>query len=355
MLHPTDVDFAWAQPDVVPANAPTYMSARYQALFAAHDGSDTRVLLCRAGEHTALLPLLVRDLGRGAREAYTAYGYGGFLGDLLLSEDGIDGLRRHLADDGIVALFLRHSPFLGNHAAMPEGRSRLNRLTYAVNLQRNDDTFAAFLARMPQKLRWSANFALRAGLRVVFHPLSGRSEEKLSEFYSQYRAVMEAKGAADYYLFSEKFFLEHAVRLGEHCELVEVADDRGNFRAGAFFLLDRSGWVHYHLSAAPREAMKLQAMELLVLSALHHYSHAGYHTLHLGGGLALDETDGLSRFKSKFASRKLEFHISTLVCDETSYQRERARRPLAHPDFFLVADARGNSAPDRADQVSGHT
>lgn len=345
MLHPTaDVDFAWAHPDVVPANAPTYMNARYQALFAEHDGSDTRVLLCRAGEHTALLPLLVRDLGRGAREAYTAYGYGGFLGDLLLSEDAIDGLRRHLADDGIVALFLRHSPFLGNQAAMPEGRRRLNRLTYAVDLQRND-TFAEFLAHMPQKLRWSGNFALRADLRVVFHPLSGGSHEIVSEFYSHYRAVMEAKGTEHYYLFSEQFFLEHAIRLGEHCELVEVTDDRGNFRAGAFFLLDRSGWVHYHLSAAPREAMKLQAMELLVLSALHHYGNAGYHSLHLGGGLALDETDGLSRFKSKFASRKLEFHISTLVCDQSRYQHERARLPLSSPDLFLVGDARGGCAP----------
>ena len=352
MSHSTsDVDFDWAPPDAVPANAPIYMDARYQSLIAEHDGSDARVLLCRAGERTAQLPLLVRDLGPRAREAYSAYGYGGFLGDPMLSADAIGGLRRHLADDGIVALFLRHSPFLANQAAMPGGLSRLNRLTYAADLQR-DNSFAAFLARVPKKLRWSANFALRAGLRVVFHPLSDGADEKILAFYAQYRAVMEAKGTAGYHLFSEHFFLEHARRLGGDCQLAEVTNDRGDFLGGAFFLVDRSGWVHYHLSAAPRETMKLRAMELLILSALHRFGNAGYRALHLGGGHALDESDGLSRFKSKFASHKLEFHISTLVCDETSYQRERARLPLAHPGFFLVADARGNPPPAPADHLA---
>lgn len=78
-----------------------------------------------------------------------------------------------------------------------------------------------------------------------------------------------------------------------------------------------------------------------MLSALHRYGQRGLTALHLGGGHALDESDGLSRFKSKFADRKLEFHCSAIVCNADAYAHERDRLPLAHPLFFLISDARG--------------
>jgi hypothetical protein len=284
--------------------------------------------------------MLVRDMGGGLREAYSAYGYGGFFGDVALEEADVAGLQRHLANEGVVALFLRHSPFLDNQRALPEGLSRLNRHTYAVALQA-EESFGQLLARIPQKLRWSANFALRAGLNVHFHPLSDCSDERILAFYREYVTLMAAKDTSEYYFFSESFFLDHARRLAGDCELAEVIDGNGQFLGGAFFLMDQAGWVHYHLSAARREAMKLQGMELLMLYAFQRYGQRGHRSLHLGGGHSLDETDGLSRFKAKFASVKLDFHCTSLICDERAYAHERARLPLAHPSFFLISDARG--------------
>jgi hypothetical protein len=336
------IKFEWASPQAMPDVAPVYMGARYQSLFAAHDASEARLLTCRVGNRLSRLPLLVRQVSQETREAYSAYGYGGFFGDLTFAEKDVDGLRRYLGEAGIAALFLRHSPFLDNHISLPEGLSQLNRRTYAVAL-RAGETMAALLARVPQKLRWSANFALRSGLSVTFQALSECTEERILAFYREYASLMEEKGTSDYYRFSETFFLEHARRLGADCELAEVLDADGRFLGGAFFLLDRSSWVHYHLSAALREAMKLQGMELLMLSALQRYGERGYCSLHLGGGHALDEMDGLSRFKAKFADRKLDFYCSALVCDETAYARERARLPLAHPSYFLISHARGTS------------
>lgn len=334
------VKYAWATPRSMPDAAPIYMRERYQSLFAAHDGCEAKLLACRAGDLRSWLPMLVRDMGGGVREAYSAYGYGGFFGDLTLEEADIDSLRRHLADEGIVALFLRHSPFLNNRRALPDSLSRLNRHTYAATLQA-EESFSQLLARIPQKLRWSANFASRAGLKVHFHPLSDCPDEKILAFYREYVALMAAKDTSDYYHFSESFFLDHARRLGGDCELAEVVDGSGQFLGGAFFLLDQAGWVHYHLSTARREAMRLQGMELLMLSAFHRYGGRGHRSLHLGGGHSLDETDGLSRFKAKFASVKLDFHCTSLICDERTYLHERARLPLAYPSFFLISDARG--------------
>lgn len=330
----------WVQPQALPGDAPIYMNERYQSLLAAQDGSETCLLSCRAGNQVALLPLLVRDVGNGTREAYSAYGYGGFFGGFSLADEHIAVLRAYLADAGIVALFLRHSPFLANQSALPDHLTRLNRITYAATLQ-DECSFTEYLARVPQKLRWSANYAKRAGLTVEFNRLEECSQDKILAFYQQYSTLMAAKGTSDYYRFSESFFLDHARRLGNDCELALVIDCEGQFLAGAFFLLDKSGWAHYHLSAASIESMKLQGMELLMLSALHRYGQLGLTALHLGGGHALDESDGLSRFKSKFADRKLEFHYSAIVCDAQVYARERERLPLVYPSLFLISDARG--------------
>lgn len=341
MPHSTsEIVFEWVHPQALPSDAPIYMNERYQSLLAAQDGSEARLLSCRSGNQGAWLPLLVRDVGDGTREAYSAYGYGGLFGGLRLTDEDVDGLRAFLADAGIVALFLRHSPFLANQLALPDHLTRLNRITYAATLQ-GEGTFTDYLARVPQKLRWSANYALRAGLKVAFHPLTECTPDRILAFYRQYTTLMAAKGTSDYYRFSESFFLDHVRRLGKDCELGEVTDGEGQFLAGAFFLLDNAGWAHYHLSAACSKSMKLQAMELLMLSALHRYGQRGLTALHFGGGHALDESDGLSRFKSKFADRKLEFHCSTVVCNVDAYVRERERLPLVHPSFFLISDARG--------------
>lgn len=310
-------------------------------MLARYDHSETRVLRCEAHGYTAYLPMLASNIGNGRKEAYSAYGYGGLLGNLTLSIAEVDELRRFLADAGIVALFLRHSPFLANQEQWPNGLTELNRRTYAAELRQND-SLDSYLKTIPQKLRWSVNYARRSGLQVSFQSLSQCQPQQIQSFYRLYAELMQQKQTADYYMFSEAFFLEHTRSLGAHCELAEIVDPSSSeLIAGAFFLLDDSGWAHYHLSTATTTAMKLQGMELLLASAIHRYGNMGLHALHLGGGHVLDESDGLSRFKAKFADHKLDFCCTKLICDQAGYQAERDRLPLKHPNFFLISDARG--------------
>jgi hypothetical protein len=331
--------FAWLA-EMPGQQLPIYMGGAYQHLFGQYDDCTARVLACRFGERTLHLPLLVRELGGGAKEAFSAYGYGGLLGQGQLGVEEVDALRAFLASESVLCVFLRHSPFLANQLLLPADLVELNRRTYAAALVQHEH-FDAYLAGVAQKCRWAVNYARRAGLQVRFTPLSERLGSAVASFYGLYADLMRKKNTSDYYLFSEHFFQEHA-RLGGQCELAELIDPAtGRLLAGAFFMLDDSGWVHYHLSAADPAAMKLQGMELLMASAIFRYGNMGYRALHLGGGHALDESDGLSRFKSKFASERLDFCCSKLVCDEARYLAERARSALAHPNFFLIADARG--------------
>lgn len=336
----TTTKLAWARVEAINEKH-VYTGRAYQTLLATHDGSEARLLKCTADGQTAYLPMLVKDLGNGQKEAYSAYGYGGLLGELNLSDAGIQALRSFLSEASILAFFIRHSPFLANQKQWPDNLIELNRRTYAAELKPND-CLDTYLKGIPQKLRWSVNYARRANLQTRFHPLSGCPPQQIQSFYRLYAGLMQQKQTSGYYLFSEKFFLEHARLLGSQCELAEIVDpDSGKVIAGAFFLLDSSGWVHYHLSAATASAMKMQGMELLLASAIHRYGNMGLPALHLGGGHTLDESDGLSRFKAKFADYKLDFSCTKLVCNEAGYQSERARLPLKHPNFFLISDARG--------------
>lgn len=334
------IEFAWAV-EVPSEVAPAYMGHPYQQMLAAHDGSEARILKCCARSETAYLPVLVRDLGVGQTEAYSAYGYGGLLGQLSMSEAHIEAMCRFLSGESILAIFIRHSPFLWNQRFWPESLIELNRHTYSVTLQ-PCETFDDYLRGIPQKMRWSVNFARRSGLSVSFRPLADCPGSRIQAFYYLYSGLMLQKQTSGYYLFSEQFFLDHANALGDQCELVEVVNqETGCLLAAAFFLLDDSGMVHYHLSAALPEAMKHQGMELLLASAIHRYGNRKYRALHLGGGHALDESDGLSRFKAKFSTERLDFFCTKLVCDTVGYQRERDRMPLKNTTMFLISDARG--------------
>jgi len=325
----------------LPERHSVYHDAAYQQLFAECDGSKARLLEGVIGKKQIFLPVLVKELGGGIKEAYSAYGYGGFMGDISLSEDHFDGMKAFLASESIVALFLRHSPFLHNHELVPAQEIVINRYTYAASLKEHE-SFDDYVNELPQKVRWSVNFARRSGLRIDFRELSNSTNYRnIDAFYCLYDELMEQKQTYSYYRFSKKIFHDHIRLIGRYCELAEVIDPKSN-RAlgGAFFLFDNMGWVHYHLSAASKDVMKLQGMEYLIATAIHRYGQMGYQFIHLGGGHSLDESDGLSRFKSKFSNNRLEFYCSKIVCDECGYESERNRIPLKNSSLFLISDAR---------------
>lgn len=317
-----------------------YMKIEYLSIFEKYDEAALRVLVCEKEGKVNYLPLLIIGIGENAKEAYSCYGYGGFVGDFSLNSEDVECLRDFLGQSDVVSLFVRHSPFLGNHVLISSDVIEFNRHTYSVALQLYKN-FNHYLVNLPQKLRWSVNYARRAGLKVSFRPLSEVSKGDLDTFYEMYADLMRQKQTHRYYRFSENFIMQHALNLGKQCELVEVVDVSScEIIAGALFLLDENGWVHYHLSASRQKAAKLQAMELLISTAIYNYGARGYFSLHLGGGLAVDESDGLSKFKSKFATHRLDFYCSQIICNDVLYHKERSRLHLDNPNFFLVSQAR---------------
>lgn len=335
----SNIKFYWDLFISLPA-CPVYMEHSYQNLFASYDKTDAKLVKIIKNNEIAWLPLLVRTLESGNKEAYSAYGYGGIIGKVQLSSNEVVALCNFLYEASIISVFIRNSPFLTNENAWPENLQELNRYTYSITLNAYE-CIDNYLKKIPQKLRWSVNFARRSGLSVDFFPLLDCAPSFIQEFYQLYSELMLKKKTSQYYLFSEDFFIHHAHMLGNKCELARIIDpDSGQLLAATFFLLDKNGWVHYHLSAAQKKAMKLQAMELLIAEAIIRYGQNKYSHLHMGGGHLLDESDGLSRFKSKFSSNRFEFYCTKLICNNETYQKERQSLPLRNPNFFLISEAR---------------
>jgi len=332
----------WRQDALISNEVPIYFTSSYQTLFAG--SALPRVLEISFGPQTWAFPLLQTDLGNGAgAEVHTAYGYGGVWPvDPFPEPIDLKVIQAFFRKEGVLSAFIRHSPFLANQRLWTPESSEFNRTCYVRDLCADQD-LDTFSRQVDQKLRWSINYARRQGLSVEFQPASRWCERDVSNFYNIYLKLMEDKDTNTAYLFSEAFFFGHA-SFGDRCELAVIRDPLTmELIAGAFFLLDPTlGWAHYHLSASRRENLKSQPMELLLAEAAVRYGNQKFRSLHLGGGHAADASDGLSRFKRKFASRELPFHISKWICDQERYTMARERSAaLPNPHMFLISDARG--------------
>jgi len=335
-------ELRWAgSPDAVQPSS-IYSEPAYLEMFAEVSGATVQRLEGRHEGKRFSLPLLVRELEGGAREAFSAYGYGGISSEgSPLGPIDSEAVQRFLEKEGILDAFIRHSPFLENQAWWPESRREFNRTCYVRDLREGMD-LDAFALAVEQKLRWSINYARKAGLVVSFVPADRWESGDVSAFHGIYSELMMAKETDPSYLFPESFFQGHR-RFESRCELALIRSDAsGDILAAAFFLLDPgTGWVHYHLSASQRDRLRYQPMELMLAAASVHYGNRGFHSFHLGGGHSPDGQDGLSRFKRKFATHERPFFVSKLVCDPDGYESARTRLPLARPGLFLISDARG--------------
>jgi len=148
---------------------------------------------------------------------------------------------------------------------------------------------------------------------------------------------MDYRNAENYYYFSEEFFKDHFSKLANRCELYYIEKD-GKFISAAIFLKDVE-YVHYHFSATDREYSKLQPMDLLIIKAIYDYGNEGYKYMHLGGGLTLEGSDGLSKFKKKYSDLEREFYISKIICDEEEYYKNREKYGISNSPIFLIKDA----------------
>ncbi|MDG1004601.1 MAG: hypothetical protein P8N58_06940, partial [Emcibacteraceae bacterium] len=301
-----------------------YHTDGYLSEFANWHHAELSYVIYEGVDVDGWIPLLIKKVNENIFEAFSPYGYSGFVGKL--NDKKIEEFKLALFSRNIISCFLRHSPILNNHLGFSPHDLEYNRKTFIVDLtSMQGETFDEVRLHAHQKIRWACGYALKNNVRITFLELIKNDLEDLQQFVNIYELSMISKGASQLYRFN----LEHLLRLSEKmkgCVFLALAKDMNNkVIAGAIYITDSTGWSHYHLSACSNVGKEVQVMDLLLMYSHHNLSQMGIRYVHLGGGNEMDGTDGLGRFKKRFSTKASSFYITKYIINTKLYKVERNR------------------------------
>lgn len=255
--------------------------------------------------------------GREGRfDLQSPYGYGGpvsTVSDPAVLASLWSRYTRWCADHGILAEFVRFHPLApAGHAY--GGRVFQDRLCVAIPVQ-TADLRAAYETRC----RTAVRKAEKNGVTVREAPRAAIS----GQFPDFYRQGMRMIGAADFYLFADRYF--EALSDIRPLRLL-VAEKDGEWLAAALFFTAAKIW-EYHLSAATPEGRRLCAANLLIDVAAHQAREAGADFLFLGGGTDSSPDNPLFFFKAGFSANTCPFMIGGHAHLQSEYDAIKATFP----------------------------
>ncbi len=344
---------------LAPAEHDFYHRAAYHA-FSERMGEGRALLLhYGSGDRFLAWPCLLRDLPGGRTDATSVYGYGGPVGHGAEDEGfrarAWAAFRGAWAEQGVVSLFTRFHPLLGNAALVrglhgetePEGGEVLHLgRTVSVAL---DAAREARRMGYPQTLRQDVKKCEREGTTVSIDP----EWTHLPHLAAFYRDTMEAAEASARYRFSLRYFKALRDALGPTAHLaVATAGDRPV--AALLFTIHR-GIAQAHLTGTDRHFADRSPLKLLLDQSCDLARERGASRLHLGAGRGGFE-DSLYAFKARFSPDRHPFEVGRWILDAVEYARLAAARGLnsnVDPGVFFPAYARpvaSRNDPDRLAQ-----
>jgi hypothetical protein len=310
-------------------NCDVYHRAAYVLASAELEHSQPVGLVISYDYQQYLLPILLRPIsgpnGEAWLDASTPYGYGGVIcvdcrNGNRVAVDLFHGLREWCANRGLVSCVLRSHPLLAQDWLLPKDHhldfvtvSRRGQ-TASVPLEHWDDS-----RQCPPKLskgRRSDLAYARRNLRVTWSVSSetGDALEQFRIFRDLYEKTMQRVEAPEFFHFPRSYY-ERLSALGPDVG-VAIAWHGDSAVGGAIFM---SGpmFGHYHLSAGDEAGQKYKASTLLVVEGAKWARKRGCRSLHLGGGILLN--DSLMAFKRSFGGDQHQYGHITLIGDRERY------------------------------------
>jgi hypothetical protein len=298
----------------------------YAALCSRIEGGEPRAFIASEDDDTLFIPLIIRRVpsrlcgGENIYDATVPYGYPGPLVSAVRETPGAGGffldralgaLMSSLREQCVVSAFFRLHPLL------PLDTEPLRRFgsvvqsgeTVAIDLTLPED---AIWQQMRSNHRRDITKSLARGEMAEVDPAwSGQHR-----FVHAYQETMTRVGAASYYFFTDDYFDDLRVALGEHVHLWIVRTGL-TVIAGAVFT-ERNGIVQYHLGGTLNDALPSNPLKLLFWRAATWFKERGNRWLHLGGGLG-GANDSLMHFKRGFSPRTFPFHTWRVVVNAEMY------------------------------------
>jgi hypothetical protein len=289
------------------ACAPEFFRSRE---FLEAEGA-THTLLVGGAIRPLALPLIVREIEGGGRDAVSPYGYPGATNEgepLQLSDE-------QLGASGLVSVFVRERV---GWPSLAGGSSRGTVLLHDPERPRHvRETFA-----------WEARRNERDGYSTQVAPGPEVDEETLVAFNEIYEQTMRNAEASNRYFFGLEY-LRRCLDFGRSW-LVTARDGEGEIGSAAIAAVS-DGVLHYFLAGTADSQRSASPGKNGLIALLDLADELGT-PLNLGGGI--NPGDGLEAFKRGFTNASEPFLTHELIGDQAAYERLCEGRTPADESFF---------------------
>jgi hypothetical protein len=331
-VHRVELPDGLTSPDI-------YFTPGYGRAASVTDGGEW--VLLEAFDGAWQVPLILRTLYDGSKDAISPYGYSGVYASPTLTSSQVQDAWSATIDSmrelGVIAVVLRHSPLVPQAADLPGPRSIVSGHPTVV-LEPVDSESA--WSDMAGSSRTMTRKAVKHGYTGAVREATAEDLSPLGDFRILYEQTMTRLDAAARYFFDDAYYGGLLDGLGSDLLIAEVRDPAGAVVSVAL-LMRHAERLHYHLAGSTLDDMRMGANNLLLWTATQYAADHGLRQFHLGGGRV--PGDDLFRFKRKFGGRELEYQVSGLIVEDESYQAHTEIRAkeidtttddLSSADFF---------------------
>jgi len=334
-------------PDGLPSPDVYFLAGYGRASAIADDGE---WVLLEAFDGAWQVPLILRSLVDGAKDATSPYGYSGVYASPSLSsvqvQQAWSATVNCLRQLGVISVLLRHSPLVPQAPDLPGLRSIISgHPTIVLEPVDHDSAWSDPEKNCRKKIRK----ALKNGYTGKVRLATSQDLESGSDFRRLYELTMQRLDAEPRYFFSDDYFMELLDGLGSNLLIAEVRDQRGVVASSAL-LMRHAQRLHTHLSCSRPNNAQMGSNNLLIWTATQFAIDHDLRQFHLGGGVS--SRDSLFTFKHSFGGRELEYRVTGLIIDHERYQaftQNRAKACETTTDTLLASNYfpayRGGSAP----------
>jgi Acetyltransferase (GNAT) domain len=264
------------------------------------------------------VPLIVRTLVDGTKDAISPYGYSGVYASPSMSSvqvaEAWSATVNRLRELGVISMLLRHSPLVPQASDLSGLRPIIS--GHPTIVLEPADSDAAWTG-MEKNCRKKIRKALKNGYGADVRQATVQDLASGGDFRRLYEETMQRLDASPQYFFGDDYYTELIEGLGSNLLIAEVKDPTGAVAASA--LLMRHGQrLHTHLSCSKQEDARMGTNNLMLWTATQFAIAQGLRQFHLGGGIS--QRDGLFKFKHTFGGRELEYSVSGLIIDHERYQ-----------------------------------
>lgn len=254
--------------------------------------------------------------GKEYFDTITPYGFNGPVildcdesGRKLFVRKFNEEFQKYCGDTGIIAEYVRFSPWLKNHLDFKEVyNTRYNNYTLGIDLTKD-----FFMEEFSSKCRNMVRKSQKSGV-VLQYDTTG---ETIDQFHHLYQMMARKNNIDSAYMFSEDYFREIADKCGGRVFLLNAVYN-GTIVSSAMFLISGS-YLHYHFSANHDDYMNLAANNYILYEACRWGKAHGKKNLHLGGAFS----ESLFRFKKSFTKNGIyDFYVGTRIRNEEIYNQQ---------------------------------